>query len=289
VLLRTAVSAALMMGVMWWVDASAVIERFVDWSPVWLLLALAISGLQVVLSAWRWCFTAARLGLELPLTTAVAEYYLATFLNQVLPGGVVGDAGRAWRHARRADATGPAVHAVIIERASGQLAMVLVAGLALFQLPQLFAHVPPVAVFAALALALLVLGLLFASRARALARFRHDLIRGLLVPSVLPLQLVTSLTVVATYVAVGVFAARAIGIDTGVVPLLGLMPLMLLAMLVPFSVSGWGFREAAAALLWPLAGLPAADGVAIAVAYGLVIFAASLPGAVVLAWRPTVR
>jgi len=271
------------------VDTTRVLERLVQWSPGWLVAALAISVLQVVLSAWRWRFTAARLGLELRLPRAVSEYYLATFLNQVLPGGVLGDAGRAWRHARISDTAGPAVHAVILERASGQLVMLVVAGVALFQLPQLVVHLPPAAVVLVPGFALVAVGWGLGSRARLLANFRRDLLRGLLAPTALAFQLVTSLAVVATYLIVGVLAARAVGIDTAIAQLLVLLPLMLLAMLIPLSVSGWGFREAAAALLWPLAGLPAADGVAIAVAYGLLVLVASLPGAVVLAWRPTVR
>ena len=61
---------------------------------------------------------------------AVREYYLAMFLNQVLPGGVLGDVTRAWRHARLED-TGRAVRAVVFERASGQLVMTVVTGVSL--------------------------------------------------------------------------------------------------------------------------------------------------------------
>ncbi|MEX0870777.1 MAG: lysylphosphatidylglycerol synthase domain-containing protein, partial [Aquisalimonadaceae bacterium] len=73
-------------------DAGEVIELLLNADPTWLLFALAITVLQVLLSAWRWRFTAGRLGLTLPFPAAVREYYLATFINQVLPGGVLGDA-----------------------------------------------------------------------------------------------------------------------------------------------------------------------------------------------------
>ena len=53
-------------------------------------------------------------------------------------------------------------------------------------------------------------------------------------------------------------------------------------MAVPITISGWGVREGAAALLWPLAGLPAEQGVALSVGYGAMVFLASLPGALVL-------
>ena len=58
--------------------------------PSWVLSALALSVVQVLVSAWRWRFTAGRLGIALPFGEAVREYYLSMFVNQVLPGGVFG-------------------------------------------------------------------------------------------------------------------------------------------------------------------------------------------------------
>jgi len=57
---------------------------------------------------------------------------------------------------------------------------------------------------------------------------------------------------------------------------------VLLAMLVPISIAGWGVREGVAAVLWATVGLPAVEGAAISAAYGLVILISSLPGAGVL-------
>ena len=94
-------------------------------APEWVLAALAISVLQVMLSAWRWQFTAGRVDVPLRFRYALREYYLALLVNQLLPGGVLGDAGRAHRHARQAASKGSAWRAVVIERASGQMAVVV--------------------------------------------------------------------------------------------------------------------------------------------------------------------
>ncbi len=67
-----------------------------------------------------------------------------------------------------------------------------------------------------------------------------------------------------------------------VLGILTLIPLALLAMLLPISVGGFGAREGAAALLWPLAGLSATEGAVTAALYGLVALAGALPGALVL-------
>jgi hypothetical protein len=48
------------------------------------------------------------------------------------------------------------------------------------------------------------------------------------------------------------------------------------------NVGGWGPREGVTAWAFAAAGLGAASGVATAVTYGVMVFVASLPGAVVL-------
>ncbi|MEC9083572.1 MAG: UPF0104 family protein, partial [Pseudomonadota bacterium] len=44
-------------------------------------------------------------------------------------------------------------------------------------------------------------------------------------------------------------------------------------------------REGVAAILWPLVGLPAEQGVALSVGYGAAVFLVSLPGALALLFR----
>jgi uncharacterized membrane protein YbhN (UPF0104 family) len=281
------------------------------------LAALLLSVLQVVLSAWRWRYTARRVGLELPLEAAVVEYYLATFLNQVLPGGVMGDVTRAWRHARDAGpaarppspgvgveaagsgarvpgadgrtVTARTVHAVVVERAAGQVVM---GGVALVSAALLVARSTGGGVAVAGVLATLAAGgagLRAALRRRArTARsgaFLHSLDRALLAPGPLRIQLLTSGAVVASYVATYLLAAGALGVQTGLLSLVPLVAPVLVTMLLPVTVAGWGLREAAAAALWGSVGLAPADGVAISVTYGLLVLLGSLPGAVVVAFR----
>jgi len=67
--------------------------------------------------------------------------------------------------------------------------------------------------------------------------------------------------------------------------MLPLALLVLLAAALP-NVGGWGPREGVTAWAFAAAGLGASRGVATAVVYGVMVFAASLPGAAVLvtAW-----
>ena len=63
---------------------------------------------------------------------------------------------------------------------------------------------------------------------------------------------------------------------------LTLVPLVLLTMLIPITISGWGLREGAAAALLPVAGAAASASLAASVTFGLVALVAVLPGAAVV-------
>ena len=83
------------------------------------MLALSV---QTVLSALRWKLTARQLGIRLGAGPAIGEYYLSQVVNQSLPGGMIGDAGRAVRSRSQAGLVA-AGQAVIFERLAGQIAM----------------------------------------------------------------------------------------------------------------------------------------------------------------------
>ncbi|UCC26629.1 MAG: flippase-like domain-containing protein [Gemmatimonadales bacterium] len=291
-LIRALVSLSLLAAVGFLLDGGEIVGRLRAMHPGWVTAALALSVLQVVASAWRWRYTVGRLGGNLSLSRAVPEYYLAAFLNQLLPGGVLGDVARAWRHARDAasegdrDHGGRAVSAVILERVSGQVVMAGVAGVSVLLLLRASGTGASVWVgLAVVATSLLAAGPLW-RRLRAvplLARVADDLRRGLVDGGALAVQLCTSLFVVGSYLAIYLLSAAAIGVDTPWHVLAPLVAPVLLTMLLPVSVAGWGVREAAAALLWGAVGLAPAEGVAISVAYGVLVLLASLPGGAVLA------
>lgn len=307
-ILRWLVTVALLGLVLSLLDTGALRASLARLSVPFISLMLAVSVAQVALSAWRWWFTARRLGVSLSYPVAIREYYLAGFLNQVLPGGVMGDVNRAWRHARApvgdplsGNATRAIVHAVMLERLSGQLVLLPVAVLATtalwlggrFELQAAYAGTSLSAGAGMVALVLAGVGASFMLRRKNGGRLRSylrnlgaDLRKAFYGWRNACLQCLTSLLVLGTYLAVFLLLAADMDVlGQGVSPwmLAGLCVLLLLAMAVPITISGWGVREGAAALLWPLAGLPAEQGVALSVGYGAMVFLASLPGALVLA------
>lgn len=282
------VSLGLLAAVALWVEPDAVMAEVQRFAPGWMALALLISVLQVMLSAWRWQLTAGLIDVPLRYRYALREYYLALLVNQLLPGGVLGDAGRAHRHARQSSSKGSAWRAVVIERASGQLAIALYTLIALFTSPLWLTALgfSGLMVVAGVAVIVIVAGvtLMVWLRRSAVtlpawcAALGQDMRRGLLQRDVWPRQLISSLSIVLSYGLVMVCAARAIGIELATLDILALAPVLLLAMLVPLSIAGWGLREGAAAGIWMFVGLPSAQGVAISLAYGVLVLISSLPG-----------
>lgn len=278
------------IGLLWnLADGPAALALLADADWLYLALAFVAVNLQTVASAWRWHRVAARLGQDIPPGHAVAEYYLSQLVNQSLPGGVLGDAARAVR-ARHQAGLGIAAKAVVIERLAGQIAMFGVLALALawaLLTPGGLALSIGINQLLAGGLVLLViaaLGLLASQLARRY--WRHDLgnsiVKALIAKGAWIEQLPLAGVIVTLNLASFTLCALATGTTLSPEGIVVLVPLILCAMLVPTTVAGWGFREGAAAALFPLAGATAAAGFAASLAFGLVILAASLPGLIFL-------
>ena len=251
----------------------------------------AASGLAVlttVCCAWRWRIVARGLGVDLPLSTAVAAYYRSVFLNVTLPGGVVGDVHRGFSHGRDTSDVGRGLRAVAWERSAGQVVQVVLTVAVLLVLPSPVHAAMPlvalalVAVAACLALALRArpsAGWSWSARLRSAAA--RDLREALLARRAWPAIALASALVVAGHTATFLIAARTAGATA---PLSQLLPLALLVMLAAAlpNVGGWGPREGVTAWAFAAAGLGASLGVATAVVYGVMVLVASLPGAAVL-------
>lgn len=287
-LLRLALPLGLIALCLMLAGGQAALARLSGLSSGWFIASVGLLNAVTILSALRWRMTAAALALDLSLGLAVREYYLAQFANQTLPGGVVGDAARALR-SRKGGPLRPAAQAVVLERAAGQagMAMVAVGGACAMLLtrPEL-PVLPgilwlPVGFLSLLLVGAAALALLGAGREGSWRRAaRQALLRRL--PAQAALSLLIALLTIAGFAA----AARATGSLLTPAMAAFIVPLVLTAMLLPASVAGWGWREGAAAALFPLAGLTAEAGLAASIAFGLAALFSALPGAFFINRRP---
>jgi uncharacterized membrane protein YbhN (UPF0104 family) len=297
--IRPAVGASILAVLVWQLGPGPFLEalhRIDAWS---LAVAAGIAVPTTVCCAWRWSLVSRGLGSDLPLRPAVGAYYRSQFLNTVLPGGVLGDVHRAVRRGRDVGDVGHGVRVVVWERTAGQVVQIALTMVVLLVLPSPVRSSMPVVVGSVLAVTLsaVLLGRTLARRGSpSLARFARaaatDLRHGLLARQAWPGVVLASTLVVAGHAATFLLAARIAGSTTSVVQMLPLALLVLLAMALPTNIAGWGPREGAAAGVFAMAGLGAAQGVATAVVYGVMVLVATLPGAALLlgAWvRPASR
>jgi uncharacterized membrane protein YbhN (UPF0104 family) len=268
-------------------------------SPFWLLMAFFALTAQTVLSALRWQLAARQLGIQFGADHAIREYYLAQIVNQSLPGGMIGDAGRAVRAREQAGLLASG-QAVVFERLAGQVAMfctLAVAFLGTFlapgglQWPNWLAIPVLGFLMGGFALPFVMLGM--TRLPGGIGRRSHGLWRAieraLIAPSVLPWHILLSIGTTVCNLAAFAFCLQAVDIWLEISTIAALVPLILFTMLIPISISGWGLREGAAAALLPIAGASASGGLAASVAFGLVFIAAVLPGLLVWLFPAGVR
>ncbi len=220
------------------------------------------------------------------------RYYQSLFLNVTLPGGVLGDVHRAVTHGRDEHDVGRGVRAVVWERSAGQVVQAVLTVVVLLALPSpVQASMPLIAIAAVVAVLVVVLVVRARpGRGRSLwARIRSgvvgDIRDGLLARRAWLGIALASAVVVAGHAVTFLIAARTAGTTEPASRMLPLALLAMLAMVLP-SIGGWGPREGVTAWVFGAAGLGADQGVATAVVYGVMVFVASLPGAIflLLAW-----
>ena len=256
----------------------------------WSLAAAAgLAALTTLCCAWRWSLVARGLGVGLPIGTAFGAYYRSQFLNTTLPGGVLGDVHRGVSHGRDVGAVGLGLRAVGWERVAGQVVLLGLAGIVLLVLPSPVRSSMPMIVGAAAAAGAILFLVFRIFRRRGPAAWRvtlraagADVRGGLLAGRNWPGIVVASTVVVAGHTATFLLAARTAGTTASTLRLLPLALVVLLAMAVPTNVGGWGPREGVAAWVFAAAGLTAAQGLAAAVVYGVMVFVSVLPGGIVL-------
>jgi uncharacterized membrane protein YbhN (UPF0104 family) len=291
---RPVVAAGTLTVVVWHLGVGPFLDgvRAVDGAA--LAAGAAIGVLTTVCCAWRWTIVARGLGLRLSFPAAVAAYYRSVFLNLTLPGGVAGDVHRGVSHGRNVRDVGLALRAVAWERTAGQVAQAVLTVAVLVALPSPVRPSIPLVVVALVA-GVTVVALVGRAQpgdgrsrwARVRRALVSDVRDALLAWRAWPAIALASVLVVIGHAITFVIAARTAGATAPLAQLFPLALLAMLAMVLP-SVAGWGPREGAMAWAFAAAGLGAELGVATAVVYGVMVFVASLPGALLLvtAWVP---
>jgi len=277
-------------------DGPLALRALADAQWHWLgAAALALTG-QTILSALRWQLAARQLGVALGTGHAIAEYYLGLVVNQALPGGMLGDAARAVRARGQAGLLASG-QAVVFERLAGQVVIFALLGVsfvATLAVPGgLEWPIWLIGPVAGLLLAALCAPLVFWAASAlpgpvgpGVVQQARALYAALWAPAVRWRQLALSFVTTGCNLAAFAFCARAVGAPLSLIETCALVPLILVTMMIPLSISGWGLREGAAAMVLPVAGVPVSAAFAASIAFGLMFLVSVLPGLLLAVARP---
>ena len=275
------------------IDMRATAEALLRLQPGPALVVLALLAIDRVIMVWRWVILLRARGAAVSTKSAAWIYLVSSFVGAFLPAGVGADAARAYSLSRRTARGSEAVASVAVDRLLGLLSIVamgmvgvLVTGRQIPGTPPLLLPVVAVIVLGITVAALWadrVMGAFLdhrtsaaASRLRrladAVAQYRgHRLaLAGVALLSVA----VQVLRILQAYLL-----GRGIGIDVPFSYYLLFMPIGLIALLLPISVSGIGAPQAIIVWLLTPRGVPEHDALALSTLIVLSGIIANLPGA----------
>src|SRR5712672_2275381 len=240
----------------------------------WIILAIAVTLLQIFLGVLRWREVSAACGAPLTTTTALRFNLIGTFFNQTLLSSIGGDAG--WR---------AATYSIFVDRAIGliALAVIIVASLPWSyrligdprgQLALLLVD------FAALAggVGFLLLGRLPWPWLKRWWGTHHLHACSVIANRVIfnrkrgPKVAVLSLLVHVLAVVIAWCVVQSIAAPVVFSQIFQLVPPVMLITMLPISIAGWGVREATMGLAFGYAGLMTNEGVNISLLFGAVSF-----------------
>jgi glycosyltransferase 2 family protein len=302
---RLAVAGGLTAYILWKSNPREVlaVAAAADWRPFAVAVVLVI--VDRGLMAYRWIALLYTLDpvQRPPLASILRVFFVSTFLGSFLPS-VGGDAVRAYSIARLHIRGGDAVASVFMDRMLGVAALFLMAlaGLTLAaQLARNWVIVASLAVaggVCAMTL-LLVFGsrkafappwvLLMLSRLPAAAqhaghRLLESIQRYAAYHAVLATVLACSVAVQAIRIFQAYYLGRSLQIETPLGTYFAVVPLILLVMLLPVTVSGLGTGQAAFVWFFGQFGVPAPAAFALSVLFVGLGVVGNLPGGILYAW-----
>jgi uncharacterized membrane protein YbhN (UPF0104 family) len=259
-----------------------------------LVAGLVITGVGIVLSAWRWQRVIEVFGARVPLRTLTGHYFAGQFVGNVLPSTIGGDVVRVSRTATTTGSGSIAFASVVLERLTGFIALPLLVFLGFLFRPSLLDnnHAWIALAIACGTLVLLALILLVTGHPRLAGRFadHENWMRFIGAVHVgvdrlrrQPRQIVGVLGAAVIYqlsvVAAVYCAARALDISAPNAALFAFVPAVAMAQTLPLSVSGFGVREGMLVLLLVPLGVPTSTAVALGLFWYGMLLVVSLLGA----------
>lgn len=298
---RLAITAAILAYLLRSIDVGASVHAMLRVDPWWFAFTLLLVAADRLVMAVRWLLLLRAADVDIPARSALRIFLTSSFVGSFLPAGVGADAARAYAVAARTSRGSQAVASVGIDRVLGLVAIAIlgIAGLAGYA-----QHLGPglrLRLTAAAAIGGAVTFTVFwvdkAAQAVLPARWhgtkwgRRILRLGDAIgayrqhPKVLLQVMALSIAVQLVRVFQAYGLGRGLGLEVGLPYYLVFMPIAMLLLLLPVSISGFGLPQAAIVWLLRPVGVPDAESFALSTLIILIGIIGNLPGALLYAVR----
>jgi glycosyltransferase 2 family protein len=298
--LKIIVSVALLWVLFSRVDVGSLWATARRASIAWLAAALALYGVNVLTSVWRWHLLLHAQHVDVPPRRLLGSFLVALFFSNFLPSNIGGDVIRIGDTAKAARSKTLAAMVVLVDRGMGLMALVLVAAVGATAAGRVHPTAIPVwpmwlwaaflagaavgtpavlapAGFGRLLQPLTVfhpewVGGRIEQLTAALAKFRNN-------PGALLACFSGAVFVQGTMVFFYFAVAYALHLDLTLTDLAVIVPISFVVQMLPVSVSGFGVREATFSFYFTRIGHPIASAVLMSLVAQVLIILVSLLGA----------
>ena len=262
-----------------WIDGRALWNSLALLSPLAVLAALSLQISIVLTLGWRWRSIVAAVGQMATFGWAARLTFATTFFNMILPRSIGGDVGRIWLGRQAGVDLRTGLTVAILDRLAGLIGLGLLLCVSTILLPAswlpqgvrlcMVLSFPFILVSLWLIAAFSGVGVSHWLALQWLGDVATKAKLFLRQPRVLCLAVVQSLIGHVMAVAIVFVSARGLNIPLTFGHALLLVPIILLTTMLPFSIGGWGLREAAAIMVLSLAGIAAESALALALIFGV--------------------
>lgn len=289
---KVAVSATLLFLLFRNLGLRQILDQFGAAEAALLLLTSLLPVGQVAIAAWRWQILLRQQGVPVDFRSLFKIYLMSDFLNLFMPSIVMGDAFRAVRLRRFTETAGATVPSVILDRACGLAALVIIGilGVAVIRWPDRFW---PIAVGLLVVVAMAYLYVTGPVR-RWIVPGSANLWFGLrpvvlqLLDGLQPSRALGQVAAISFFFQVNVvfivwLYALILNLNVDFPQLLVVIPATTIVELVPISINGIGVREGTLAFLFTQMGLRAEHGFVLGATISAMKYFSGLVGGIVLA------
>ena len=289
--MRLLISAAILAYLASRIDMRAAVAAVIAVDRWYLAAVLALVALDRVVMIARWVLLLRASRAQITTSSAARIFLISSFVGSFLPAGVGGDAARAYGLSRATDAGDEAIASVVVDRLLGVLSLVAMAVVGLV------AWTPATAaewrfLVAVGVVAMVCLGAFWADRLLVWSPARDYSGRGLLHSVVLAISryrgyghvlahvMAWSLIVQLLRIAQAYLLGLGLGLNVPFRYYLLFMPIGLLMLLLPVSISGFGLPQGV--IVWLLRPMNVPDERSFALSTLIVLtgLAGNLPGLV---------